>query len=89
MPDFRWNDDLSRSPVRWGRTCCCLESFSGSEGVSRLFEYDVEVLAKVDTRVTAEAMIGRKVTLASRLSEQGDTRYLNGIVARFEERGGR
>ena len=32
--------------------------FSGSEGISRLFAYDVEVLAKVDTRVTAEALIG-------------------------------
>src|SRR5262249_44689801 len=65
-------------------------SFTGKEAISRLFEYDVEILCERRDGPGAEAMIGAWVTLViERLAGQAGswrgTRRLHGIVAEVED----
>jgi type VI secretion system secreted protein VgrG len=66
-----------------------LSSFTGREEMSRLFQYDLELLS-TDDAVNPEAVVGKPITFGVMPSE-GDPRYFNGIVSRFSagQRGNR
>jgi type VI secretion system secreted protein VgrG len=64
-----------------------LQSMSGSEGLSRPFEYQVEILCdKADLKLAD--FLGKSMTVAVTQPE-GGTRYFNGLVARFSHSGRR
>ena len=65
-----------------------LQSADGSEGISELFEFDLEVLATPDTAVSALDLIGKRVTFSVQVSEDGTQRPFNGMVASLETGGG-
>lgn len=56
-------------------------SFRGTEGVSELFRFEIE-LASEDAEVDFEAVVGQSATLT--LSESDGDRYVHGIVSAFE-----
>lgn len=59
-----------------------LHSFSGTEGLSRLFRFDLEMLSLASTHVPASEVIGKKVVI--RLAEKGKGhRYFIGLINRF------
>lgn len=64
------------------------ESFRGKEGISELFEFQVELLADRYTAVTAGDLVGKKVTIDIQVGDDGTQRHLNGIVSSFEFCGG-
>ncbi len=65
-----------------------IESLEGVEGISRLFDFQAELLADSGTAIDPKALIGKKVTVdLSLLDVQGD-RYINGIIAAFEQTAG-
>jgi type VI secretion system secreted protein VgrG len=64
------------------------ESFRGSEGISELFDFQIELLADKGTVVNAKDLVGKRATLTIEATENGDKRYFNGIVASFEFCGG-
>jgi type VI secretion system secreted protein VgrG len=68
-----------------GKDVLLIESLDGAEGISRLFEYHVELLATVDTAIDPKSIVGSKVTVAVALSDAKGSRWINGIVATFEQ----
>lgn len=62
-----------------------LEHFSGTEGLSRLFQMDLALLSQ-RTDVKLKSLIGRPATVEIELAD-GSTRYINGYINRFSSRG--
>jgi type VI secretion system secreted protein VgrG len=66
-----------------GKDVLLLSSFSGSEQLGRLFEYNLE-LASENSQIKAEDIVGQNVTI--RLSLGGDNnRYFNGYISHFTQ----
>jgi type VI secretion system secreted protein VgrG len=68
-----------------GKDVLLIESIEGAEGISRLFEYHVELLAAVATTIDPKALVGNRVTAGIVLNDVQGTRWINGIVASFEQ----
>ena len=70
-----------------GQDVLVIERWTGTESVSGLFTYELELLADLqqqqDQKVIPEDLLGKDVTITLELAE-GD-RYFNGIVKRFIE----
>jgi type VI secretion system secreted protein VgrG len=64
------------------------ERLTGAEGISELFDYQLELLADTSTSVNAKDIVGQKVCVAIQADDSGTERYINGIVASFEMTGG-
>lgn len=63
-------------------------TFRGTEEISELFDFQVDVLAEPETTVTATALVGKRVTVELQVTDTGTKRYFNGIVASLEATGG-
>jgi type VI secretion system secreted protein VgrG len=63
-------------------------AFAGSEEISELFDFSVDVLAEPETVVDPTALVGKRVTLDLQVTDTGTQRYFNGIVASLEATGG-
>ena len=88
MASLKQADRLMQFTSPAGKDVLLIESIEGSEGISRLFEYSVDLLATVDTTIDVKSLIGAKVTVAISLNDAQGSRYVNGIVASFEQRAG-
>src|SRR5580698_2325629 len=64
------------------------ERLSGMEGISELFDYQLDLLAETSTSVDPTKIVGQKVCLGIQADDSGTERYINGIVASFEMTGG-
>ncbi|MGA3045466.1 MAG: type VI secretion system tip protein TssI/VgrG [Terracidiphilus sp.] len=78
-------DRLMQFSSTLGKDVLLIESLEGSEGISRLFEYRVELLSTVDTAIDPKAIVGTKVAVAIALNDKQGFRWINGIVASFEQ----
>jgi type VI secretion system secreted protein VgrG len=68
-----------------GKDVLLLQSFTGHEGISRLFNFELDLLSE-DPAISFEAIVGQKVTISIKLID-GNERYLNGFVSRFAQSG--
>jgi type VI secretion system secreted protein VgrG len=68
-----------------GDDALLIESLQGSEGVSRLFEFHAELLSEVQREVNPNVMVGARVSVSIALTDVRGSRYINGIVASFEQ----
>ncbi|MFO7912906.1 MAG: type VI secretion system tip protein VgrG [Desulfotignum sp.] len=64
-----------------GEDVLLLQSFSGHEELSRLFEFDLDLLSE-NYEINFDDIIGQNVTIRMDLME-GGTRYWNGFINRF------
>jgi len=65
-----------------------LIGISGQEAVSRLFRYQLDVLAKIGTEVPFDKLLGQSVTAQIQFHpKEPKKRYLNGICCRVSEVG--
>ncbi|WHH50137.1 type VI secretion system tip protein TssI/VgrG [Pseudomonas sp. Ap32] len=62
-----------------------LEHFSGSEGLSRLYQFDLALLSQ-RSDVKLKSLIGRPATVEIELAD-GASRYINGYINRFSTQG--
>ena len=88
MASLKQADRLMQFSSPLGKDVLLMESLDGSEGISRLFEYRVDLLATVDTTIDPKSLVGSKVSVAIALSDAQGSRWMNGIVASFEQRAG-
>ena len=58
-----------------------LKSFRGSEGISRLFHFDLDLLSE-DNAISFADIIGQSVTITVKQVD-GTPRYFNGYISRF------
>jgi type VI secretion system secreted protein VgrG len=68
-----------------GKDVLLIQSLDGAEGISRLFEYHVELLATVETEIDTKSIVGAKVAVAITLNDVVGSRWVNGIIASFEQ----
>jgi type VI secretion system secreted protein VgrG len=67
-----------------GKDKLLLVGFTGSEAISQLFCFRLELLAKNQTEVAFERLLGDKITIRLRLPD-GTDRYFNGICSRVSQ----
>jgi type VI secretion system secreted protein VgrG len=86
MASLRQSDRLMQfTSPSVGKDVLVIESFTGSESISSLFEFRAFLLAPVGTAIDPKALVGSKATVAVGLNDVQGSRYFNGIVSRFEE----
>jgi type VI secretion system secreted protein VgrG len=64
-----------------GQDKVLLRGFRGSEGMSRLFRFELDLLSE-DQGITFTDIVGKNVTI-SVLQADGTPRYFNGVISRF------
>ena len=85
MASPKQTDRLMQFSSSLGKDVLLIESLDGAEGISRLFEFQVELLATVDTKIDPVSIIGSKVCVTLALNDVQGSRWINGIVASFEQ----
>jgi type VI secretion system secreted protein VgrG len=84
MPSIQTGQFISiTTPL--GDDVLLLQSFTGQEGISQLFKFQLELFSH-KAPVSLEAIIGRNVT-ANMTLKDGSTRYFNGFVSEFAQTG--
>lgn len=68
-----------------GKDILLLRGFSGQEGISRLSNFDLDLLSH-DPDIKFEDIIGKRVTLRITLASD-KKRYFNGFISRFSQTG--
>ena len=67
-----------------GKDVLLLQEISGHEGISRLFSYELDLLAYDDDSISFEDIVGQNVTITIHLPD-GTPRYINGYVSKFTQ----
>lgn len=89
MPKYsQANRSLSVS-TPLGTDVLLLQRFSGEEAVSKLFRFELEMLAESTATVKFDSILGQGVTVTLVAPADGSKRYFNGIVSRFSQGGRR
>ncbi len=68
-----------------GKDVLLLRGFTGEEGISRLFAFDLDLLSE-DPSIGYDKIVGQNVTITTVLADDSE-RYFNGFVSRFAQGG--
>ena len=88
MPDYKQAGRLMQFASVLGQDELLIDSLEGVEGLSRLFDFEAELLADADADIDPSALIGNKATVSMALLDVSGTRYFNGVVAALEQTSG-
>jgi type VI secretion system secreted protein VgrG len=88
MANLKQSDRLMQFSSPLGRDVLLIETLEGAEGISRLFEFHAQLLATTDTSIDPRALIGAKVSVSVALNDVPGSRWVNGIIAEFEQSSG-
>lgn len=88
MGAFGQDDRLIQLTTPLGENVLLPERISGSEGVSALFHYTLDLLAETSTTIDPTKIVGQKVSIGIQADDSGTQRYISGYVADFEMSGG-
>jgi type VI secretion system secreted protein VgrG len=69
-----------------GKDVLLLTGFKGAEGLSRLFDFELDLLSE-NPNIPFADIIGKNVTVSMILSD-GDKRFFNGLISHFSQGGG-
>ncbi len=67
-----------------GEDVLLLQGLTGREGISRLFNFQLELLAYNNDAISFNDLVGQNVTITIQLPD-GTPRYINGYVSRFAQ----
>jgi type VI secretion system secreted protein VgrG len=67
-----------------GKDVLLLQELTGTEGISSLFSYELNLLAYENESIVFKDIVGQKVTITLHLPD-GTPRYINGYVSRFTQ----
>lgn len=67
----------------FGNNKVFIQSISGGDGFSQLFEYSLMLLAEPGQTLPAKDIVGKRITVTL-IGHKGDKRYINGVVNHFE-----
>ena len=85
--DFTHDDRLLQLATPLGKDDLLLAGFSGSEGISTPFRFDLSLMATPDTTIDAKKLVGQAMTVTIADASGGDARYINGVVSTFAQTG--
>src|SRR5215471_10396472 len=86
MATFKEADRPLTVTTPLGPDVLLLRGFSGVEGISRLFELELDAMAKKDTKIAFDQLLGKSVTVTLKQPGGGQT-FFNGICDRVSQRG--
>jgi type VI secretion system secreted protein VgrG len=85
MSQYKQDNRLIQVFTTLGKDVLLLEGFHGLEGVSRLFNFELQMLSE-KRDLPFEEIVGKKATI--KILQSGmDNRYINGIISSFTQRG--
>ncbi len=86
MPDESYTQDhrLLAIDTPLGKDVLLLQEITGHEGISRLFSYDLDLLAYDNDSISFDDIVGQKVSITIHLPD-GTPRYISGFVSRFTQ----
>jgi type VI secretion system secreted protein VgrG len=84
MADYVQADRHISATTPLGTDVLLLRGFSGSEAISQLFHFQLDMAAVNGTAVPFDQLLGQKITVKLALPE-GQTRYFSGICSRVGE----
>jgi type VI secretion system secreted protein VgrG len=67
-----------------GKDVLLLQSLTGHEGISRLFSYELDLLAYENAAISFKDIVGQKVSISIQLPD-GSPRYISGFISRFTQ----
>ena len=85
--DFTHDARLLQLATPLGKDDLLLAGFSGSEGISTPFRFDLSLMATPDTTIDAKKLVGQAMTVTIADATGGDARYINGVVSTFAQTG--
>jgi type VI secretion system secreted protein VgrG len=88
MPDGKYSQDhrLLAVSTPLGKDVLLLQEIKGYEGVSRLFSYELDLLAYDNDSISFKQMIGKQVSITIQRPD-GSPRYISGYVSSFAQGG--
>ena len=86
MPDDNYTQDhrLLAIDTPLGKDVLLLQEITGFEGISRLFSYDLDLLAYDNDSISFDDIVGQKVSITLQQPD-GSPRYISGFVNRFTQ----
>jgi type VI secretion system secreted protein VgrG len=86
VPDESYSQDhrLLAIDTPLGKDVLLLQEITGYEGISRLFSYDLDLLAHDNDSISFDDIVGQKVSIKFQLPD-GSPRYISGFVSRFTQ----
>jgi type VI secretion system secreted protein VgrG len=86
VPDTNYSQDhrLLSVDTPLGKDVLLLQEITGYEGISRLFSYDLNLLAFENDSISFKSIVGQKVSITMQLPD-GSPRYISGYVSRFTQ----
>jgi type VI secretion system secreted protein VgrG len=88
MGKYKQADRLMQISTVLEKDMLLIQSLEGAEGMSRLFDYQVELLVETGTDIDPSKLVGTKATVALALLSSQSSRYFNGVIAAFEQTSG-
>jgi type VI secretion system secreted protein VgrG len=84
VADYTQDHRLLAIDTPLGKDVLLLQEITGYEGISRLFGYDLDLLAYDNDSISFKDIVGQKVAIKLQLPD-GSPRYINGYVSRFTQ----
>jgi len=84
MPKYTQAGRMLAITTPLGVDALLLELLTGSEAISELFHFDLELLAEPATPIEFDKILGQAATVAIQLPDDSH-RYINGIINRFSQ----
>jgi type VI secretion system secreted protein VgrG len=86
VPDLNYTQDhrLIAVDTPLGKDVLLLQEITGYEAISRLFSYELSLLAHDNDSISFKNIVGQKVSITFRLPD-GTPRYISGYVSRFTQ----
>jgi len=69
-----------------GQDVLLLQAYSGEEGMSRLFRFQLDLLSE-NSSISFNNIVGQRATISVRLTDGVSFRYVNGFISRFAQTG--
>jgi type VI secretion system secreted protein VgrG len=83
MPTYTQDNRQIAILTPLGKDVLLLQGFTGREGISELFHFELDLLAEVDRPIAADQVVGAGATL--RLKTASGERFFHGVINRFTE----
>ena len=84
MSNYTQEDRPLKITTLLGEDVLLIYGFRAHEEISRLFDFEVSLIADLNKEVRFDSIVGESVTVKMRLID-GSFRYFNGIVNRFSQ----
>jgi type VI secretion system secreted protein VgrG len=86
VPEYEQAERPLIATTPLGKDVLLATAFRGPEAISRLFHFQLDLLAEINQKIAFERLLGNGMTVEMRLLD-GTKRYFNGLVKRFSQGG--